>query len=118
MPKTIGAIFYLSMCSELLKNNLIAGYVISCLGDPGNFTYKLSRRGDFLTDRTAKIVLRDKEPHSIIPFNPRRSDERQAILLIWIQFVCWLSNEVNAWNIFVYHTSLDSVNFISFDALA
>jgi len=117
MPETIGAICYLSMRGEHLKNNLIAGYVMSCLGDPGNFTYKLSRRGDSLADRAAKIVLRDKGPHSIVPFNPRGSDERQYCSPGFNLPVGVLTRSMFNKAFPQYHTSFDNKDAISFNSL-
>ena len=53
-----------------------AGLVVSCVGDPGPFTYKRSRRGDSEIDRAAAAVLGDAgriEPD----FTPLGTDERQ-----------------------------------------
>ena len=38
LPETIGSISYLSKYHKVLKKNLFAGYVLSCLGDNGKFT--------------------------------------------------------------------------------
>ena len=38
--ETLGAISYLKKRGKYLKNNLVAGYQLTCLGDKGNFTYK------------------------------------------------------------------------------
>jgi len=61
VPETIGSIYYLSKNGENLKENLTAGFVITCIGDPGVFTYKKSRRGDALPDRAAEIILSQTE---------------------------------------------------------
>ncbi len=78
VPETIGSIYYLSKNGENLKENLTAGFVITCIGDPGVFTYKKSRRGDALPDRAAEIILSQTESNfNIIDFFPSGSDERQ-----------------------------------------
>ena len=46
VPETIGAIVYLSKHKDHMKEKTIAGYVITCLGDPANFTYLKSRKGN------------------------------------------------------------------------
>ena len=43
-PETIGAILYLSTHLEYLKKNVIAGYVLTCIGDSGPFSYLQSRK--------------------------------------------------------------------------
>jgi len=117
-PETIGAVCYLSERGEHLKKHLIAGYVMTCLGDAGKFTYKLSRHGDTLADRVAKVILRDSGEHSILPFFPSGgSDERQYCSpgfnlpvgsLMRTMYGCYPE----------YHTSLDNKEFICFDALS
>jgi len=77
-PETIGSIAYLSLRGNDLKNNLIAGYQITCIGDHGQFTYKKSREGDTLADRAAMQIMREMKNENVIPFNPAfGSDERQ-----------------------------------------
>jgi aminopeptidase-like protein len=76
-PETIGSLSYLSKRGAHLKEKLDAGYVITCVGDAGALTYKSSRSGDTLSDRAAKIALREVENYSLAPFTPFGSDERQ-----------------------------------------
>jgi aminopeptidase-like protein len=77
-PETIGAIAYLSRFGERMRRSLVAGYVVTCVGDAGPFTYKRSRRGDTLADRVAEHVLcHSRVPHAILDFVPSGSDERQ-----------------------------------------
>ena len=57
VPETIGAICFLKLRGEQLKSKLEAGYQITCIGDPGMFTYKLSRQKKSLSNRVAKTVL-------------------------------------------------------------
>ncbi len=65
LPETIGAISYLSRFGQRLRERLVAGFVVTCIGDPGRFTYKLSRQGDTLADRAALHVLEPRgEPTS------------------------------------------------------
>jgi aminopeptidase-like protein len=115
--ETIGTICYLSKRGEHLKNHLVAGYVMTCLGDRGQFTYKLSRRGDSLADRAARIVLRDNAEHAIVPFIPRGSDEKQYCSPGFNLPVGSLMR-TRYGHYPEYHTSLDNKTFISFDALA
>lgn len=117
-PETIGSICYLSVRGDHLKKHLVAGFQMTCVGDAGNFTYKLSRRGDTLADRAAKLVLRDGGPHEIIPYDPYLgSDEKQygsqgfnlpVGSLMRTRYLKYPQ----------YHTSLDNKEFISFDAMA
>ncbi len=56
-PETIGAISYLALRGEHLMRQLVAGYVVTCVGLATGFTYKKSRRGDSFADRAALHVL-------------------------------------------------------------
>ena len=100
-----------------LKEKLVAGYVLTCLGDRGGFTYKKSRQENSLADRAAAVVLRDKTPHQLIPFFPDGgSDERQY---------CSPGFDLPVGSIMrtmygkypEYHTSLDNLDLVSPDGL-
>ncbi len=121
--ETIGTICYLSKRGQHLKDHLAAGYVMTCLGDSGAFTYKLSRRANTVADRAAQIVLRDsQQKFSVIPFNPGsllsgKSDETQYCSPGFNLPVGSLMRTMyGAYP--EYHTSLDNKEFISFEALA
>lgn len=117
LPETIGAICYLSKRGEHLKKNLLAGYQITCVGDPGKFTYKRSRRGDTLADRAACLLLRGLGPHEVIPFDPSAgSDERQYGSPGFNLPVGSLMRTPYG-RYPEYHTSLDNKSFIRFEAL-
>src|SRR5262249_30124 len=79
LPETIGALVYLTMRGEHLKQKLAAGYVVTCAGDPAPFTYKRSRIGNSLADRAAEYVLKRRPGPAarVLDFFPTGSDERQ-----------------------------------------
>ena len=78
VPETIGSVAYLDRNLEALKRNVVAGYVITCVGDDRVYSYLPSRRGDTLADRAALNVLRHAHPDFIrYSFLNRGSDERQ-----------------------------------------
>jgi aminopeptidase-like protein len=117
LPETIGAIAYLKMRGGELREKLLAGYVVTCVGLDAPFTYKRSRRGDSLADRAASHVLR----HSGIDYEfrdyvPRGSDERQYCSPGFNLPVGSLMRGVYA-EYPQYHTSLDNKSLISFAAL-
>jgi len=117
LPETIGSICYLSDHHVTLKKNVIAGYVVTCIGDRGKFHYKTSRQLDALPDRAAKVVLRDFGEHKILPFFPHHgSDERQYCSPGINLPIGSLMRSVYA-QYREYHTSLDDKQFISFDAM-
>ena len=77
IPETIGSIAYLSKNYKKLKKNMLAGFVLSCVGDNRNFSHIESRYGDTLADKAliaAFINLKNSKKYS---FLERGSDERQ-----------------------------------------
>jgi aminopeptidase-like protein len=116
-PETIGAIAYLSRFGERLAQRLVAGYVLTCAGDPGPFTYKRSRRGDSLADRVAEHVLTSEGlEHSVLDFVPVGSDERQFCSPGFNLPVGSLMRTM--YGVYPqYHTSLDDLSLITPQAL-
>ncbi|MDQ7822519.1 MAG: DUF4910 domain-containing protein [Candidatus Eremiobacteraeota bacterium] len=117
VPETIGTLCYLSMRGAHLVRHLMAGYIVTCVGDRGNFTYKQSRQENTLADRAARLVLGDKDCHIIVPFDPGNgSEERQYCSpgfnlpvgsLMRSMYSCYPE----------YHTSKDDKSFVDFDSM-
>jgi aminopeptidase-like protein len=117
IPETIGSIFYLSRFGDSLKKNLIAGFVVTTIGDSGAFTYKRSRQGNTLADRAAELVLKQTEDDFIIEdFFPYGSDERQYCSPGFNLPVGSLMR-TRYGKYWQYHTSADNKSFISFEAM-
>lgn len=78
LPETIGSITYLSRHLDHLKRHVRAGWVLTCIGDEGGYSYVPSRYGDTLADRVSDVVLQelDLDCHRYT-FLERGSDERQ-----------------------------------------
>ena len=77
IPGTIGSITWLSL-NESQVSQIKHGLVFTCLGDPGKFTYKKSRRGDAEIDRAVTEVLKKSgDTFEIREFSPYGYDERQ-----------------------------------------
>jgi aminopeptidase-like protein len=117
VPETIGAICYLARFGERLLRRLAAGYVVTCIGDPRDFNYKLSRRGDSLADRAALHVLQHAgKPYRVLDYYPAGSDERQYCSPGFNLPVGSLMR--STWDQFPeYHTSADDLSFVTADAL-
>jgi aminopeptidase-like protein len=78
IPETIGSIAYLSRNLRRLKKKLIAGFVLTCLGDERAFSMIRSRKGGTLSDRAAEYVIsRITKYPKIYSWSERGSDERQ-----------------------------------------
>jgi aminopeptidase-like protein len=116
-PETIGAIAYLAMRGEHLREHLRAGYVVSCAGTEDRFTLKRSRRGDTLADRAALHVLsRLPEEPRVLAFFPTGSDERQYCSPGFNLPVASVMRSMYG-TYPEYHTSLDDRDLISYEAL-
>ena len=120
VPETIGALVYLSQNGEHLRQHLKAGYVLTCVGDAGPFTYKRSKRGDTDADKVAEHCLRHiglGSKAEILDFFPTGSDERQYCSPGFDLPVGSLVRSMYG-NYPEYHTSLDDLNFVSADGMA
>ena len=116
LPGTIGAIAWLAL-NEAGAARIRHGLVLSCLGDPGAFTYKKSRRGDAAVDRAAALVLsRSGKEFRVGEFSPYGYDERQYCSPGFDLPVGSLTR--TPWGEFEeYHTSADDLAFVTPRAL-
>ena len=117
IPGTIGSITWLSRnenCVPRIKH----GLVLACVGDPGGFSYKKSRRGNAEIDRAILHVLNHSgEAHKISDFSPYGYDERQYCSPAFNLPVGCLTRTPHG-QFSEYHTSADNLDFISREALA
>lgn len=117
IPETIGALWYLSVRGNELKQKLTAGYVLTCIGDRGAITYKKSRQGNSTADRAAASVLK----HAGVNFQtedffPTGSDERQYCSPGFdLPVGSLMRTRYGKYK--EYHTSADNRDFISFEAM-
>lgn len=118
IPETIGAITYLSLYAQELKKKVVAGYVVTCIGDPGPFSYLQSRKGNTLVDRITQHVLKHSgEPFHVYDFLSRQSDERQYCAPnIDLPMGSLMRTRYGAYP--EYHTSGDNLEFVTPEALA
>jgi len=118
IPETIGSIVYLSKYGEHLRRNLRAGYVLTCIGDRADFSYKKSRRGDTAADKIAMFALEmHGYKHTVHQFFPDTgSDERQFCSPGFNLPVGSFIRSIYA-TYPEYHTSLDNKDFICFEKL-
>ncbi|PYF00042.1 aminopeptidase-like protein [Rhodopseudomonas faecalis] len=77
IPGTIGAITWAALRQAHL-GKIKHGFVLTCVGDGGHPTYKVSRRGNAEIDQAWRYVLQQSgAAFEILPFSPFGYDERQ-----------------------------------------
>ena len=117
VPETIGSIAYLSKNLDHMKKKVVAGYVITCVGDPGNFSYLSTKEENALTDRVTFHVLKNSdEKYIIFNFLERGSDERQYNSPgIDLPVGSLMRTQYRSYP--EYHTSGDNLDFVTPEAL-
>ena len=117
VPETIGSIIYISRHLKHLKESVIAGFNVTCVGDDMAYTYLASRHGSTLADRVARHVLGHLDPGYVShPFLKRGSDERQYCAPgVDLPVVSIMRTRYGDYP--EYHTSDDNLDFISPEGL-
>lgn len=77
VPETIGAVTYIHHNLHTLKERVIAGFQLTCIGDDRRYTYLASRDGNLRIDRIAKRALARRDNVVHYSYLARGSDERQ-----------------------------------------
>jgi aminopeptidase-like protein len=117
-PETIGAICYIEKNYEDLKNNVIGGFVVTCVGDNNNYSLLSTKDGNDTLDLIARNVLscHTGDNYTEYSFLERGSDERQySSVGIDIPMVSLMRSKYGEYE--EYHTSLDNLDFISKEGL-
>ena len=116
IPTTIGSITWLAR-NESRVSRIKHGLVLTCLGAPGGFTYKKSRRGDAAVDRACHYVLKGTgQPFEVLDFTPNGGDERQYCSPAFNLPVGVLMRTAHG-HFPQYHTSADNLEFVTVQAL-
>lgn len=117
LPGTIGSITWLARNPEAVER-IRHGLVLACLGDPGRFHYKRSRRGQAEIDRAVLHVLKMRgRPFEALDFSPYGYDERQYNSPGFNLPVGALSRTPHG-RFPEYHTSADNLELVTPEALA
>ena len=116
IPETIGSITYLSQCDHLrrMQKTMIAGFVLSCVGDNRDYSIVESRYSNTVADKVLKNVLKfhSNGKYSTYSFLERGSDERQYNAPgIDLPVVGFCRSKYVSYP--EYHTSADDLGLIS-----
>lgn len=117
IPGTIGSITWLAL-NRARVERIKHGLVLTCVGDPGNSTYKRSRRGDAEIDRaTAHVLGHSGQDHEVQDFSPWGYDERQYCSPGFdLPVGCLMRTPHGRFP--EYHTSADDLELVRPEALA
>ena len=112
LPETIGAISYLSLKKELIKKNVICGFVITCVGGKDIFSYKETwNNRHFLNKIINSFFIKNKIKFKKYSFDINGSDERQySSVGFRINMASIFKSKYYEYK--EYHNSLDNLNFV------
>lgn len=116
IPETIGSISYLATGNHLsyLQQHLIAGFVISCVGDNRDYSMVSSKYANTLSDKLLNTVLNSytNGNYKKYSFLHRGSDERQYNASgVNLPVVGFCRSKYGTYA--EYHTSKDDMSFVS-----
>ena len=112
LPETIGSITYIKKNYKILKEKVISGLNVTCVGDNNNYSFLPSRKENGILDKIIQnILIKEKIKFKKYDWVNRGSDERQY---------CWPNTDLSISSLMrskyheyrEYHTSLDKLDSV------
>jgi aminopeptidase-like protein len=110
LPETIGSIAYISKFKNILKKNIICGFVLTCVGDERAYSLVHTPSSRTLADEALKCALANKKNFIEYSYLDRGSDERQYCYPGVDLPVCSFSRSKTFPE---YHTDKDDFNLVT-----
>lgn len=111
-PETIGAITYIDHHRDLLRESVIGGINLTCIGDDGDWSYLASRLGNHPLDRIARRVVHTFPRPVEYSYLDRGSDERHyGMPGVSVPMISLMRTKYGAYP--EYHTHLDDLTVIT-----
>lgn len=116
-PETIGSLCYIYEKQKILKSQVDAGFVLTCIGDDGPPSVLTTINSDTLPDRAACLAARSFPQSNFYDWSQRGSDERQYCSpLLNLPVVDIMKSKYGEYP--EYHTSLDDMSFVTPNGLS
>ena len=119
VPETIGSIAYLSRNLKYLKENVIGGYNLSCIGDDRQHSCMFSQYQNSISDKSLKDAYKNLniKNYKIYSFLKRGSDERQYNYPgVNLPISSIFRSKYGTYP--EYHTSLDNFDLVTFRGIS
>ena len=114
IPETIGSIAYISRNYNALKDKVIGGFVLTCVGDDNNYSLLKSKYDNSIFEKIGRHVLihHTKNKYKEYTFLQRGSDERQfSSPGVDLDCISLMRSKYCEYE--EYHTSLDNLDYVS-----